>query len=310
VRAWEGQASHRHAGGVGGVNAEETLMEASEIAASLGDAVICNISDGQRARDSLLSHRRKHVSEDTPPSPSRCSERTLSATAATVADKADDSLSHSFVRECKGTLKEGSIVSVGYSVSASAWEGSNLRDRREKENQMQIYKQVRRSLMMGERNRVRQLREKREEEEAKERSEDATRREREHLRQRRAAEEELLEREHQMVQQAAMAVNLEAERVRQAKVAAPQRAKLEKKRYMEALRCQMLEGATAVAAAQKGVAADKVVGTSSMAVCPCVPPRSMSDSRVWLCASNCALKDNPKAYHKLIMHLCCGPQGT
>jgi len=39
VRAWEGQASHRHAGGVGGGNAEETLMEASEIAASLGDAV-------------------------------------------------------------------------------------------------------------------------------------------------------------------------------------------------------------------------------------------------------------------------------
>ena len=39
MRAWEGQASHRHAGGVCGVNAEETLMEASEIAASLGDAV-------------------------------------------------------------------------------------------------------------------------------------------------------------------------------------------------------------------------------------------------------------------------------
>jgi len=67
------------------------------------------------------THTRK-VSEDTPPSPSRCSERTLSATAATVADKADDSLSHSFVRECKGTLKEGSIVSVGYGASASAWE--------------------------------------------------------------------------------------------------------------------------------------------------------------------------------------------
>jgi hypothetical protein len=35
---------------------------------------------------------------------------------------------------------------------------------------------------------------------------------------------------------AAMAMNLEAERARQAKVAAPQQAKLEKKRYMDALR--------------------------------------------------------------------------
>ena len=112
----------------------------------------------------------------------------------------------------------------------------------------------------------------------------------------------------------------------------------------------------------------QVVGTRETAVCPCVPPRSMSDSRVWLCksplcvctvracgqtrrasrvvcvcvcgvlqqhhstyadlpsltprvyvvacfflwpgASNCALKDNPKAYHKLIMHLCCGPNAV
>ena len=27
----------------------------------------------------------------------------------------------------------------------------------------------------------------------------------------------------------------------------------------------------------------QVVGTKETAVCPCVPPRSMSDSRVWLC---------------------------
>ena len=57
----------------------------------------------------------------------------------------------------------------------------------------------------------------------------------------------------------AMAVNLEAERARQAKVSAPQRAALEKKRYLEALRCQILEGATQVAANHKGAgaAADK-----------------------------------------------------
>jgi hypothetical protein len=56
-----------------------------------------------------------------------------------------------------------------------------------------------------------------------------------------------------------MAVNLEAERARQAKVSAPQRAALEKKRYLEALRCQILEGATQVAANHKGAgaAADK-----------------------------------------------------
>eukprot|EP00802_Teleaulax_amphioxeia_P005878 Tamp_05882.p1 GENE.Tamp_05882~~Tamp_05882.p1 ORF type:complete len:407 (-),score=108.47 Tamp_05882:1034-2254(-) len=310
VRAWEGQAPRSEGAGGGGGGEEDTLMAASDIAAALGDAVLGNISDGQRARESLFSHRRKHVSEDTPPSPSRSSEVTASATAAVATDKMDESMNSSLARESKGMLKEGSTVSLGCSVSAPAWEGANLRELREKENQLAIYKQVRRSLMMGERTRARQLRERREEEEERERTEDSMRKERELMRRRRAAEEEFVERERQMFQQAAMAVNLEAERARQAKVSAPQRAALEKKRYLEALRCQILEGATQVAANHKGAgaAADKVVGTKETAVCPCVPPRSMSDSRVWLCASNCALKDNPKAYHKLIMHLCCGPQ--
>jgi len=59
---------------------------------------------------------------------------------------------------------------------------------------------------MGERNRVRQLREKRKEEEERERAEDAMRKERELVRQRRAAEDELLERERQLVQQAGVHV--------------------------------------------------------------------------------------------------------
>ena len=44
------------------------------------------------------------------------------------------------------------------------------------------------------------------------------------------------------------------------------------------------EGAVKVAETNsvKPVATAQVVGTSTMAVCPCVPPRSMSDSRVWL----------------------------
>ena len=81
-------------------------------------------------------------------------------------------------------------------------QGSNLRHLREKENQMQIYKQVRRSLMMGERKRVRQLRSRRSEEEERERAEDAIRREGDMSRERRAAEDELLERHRQIMQQA------------------------------------------------------------------------------------------------------------
>jgi hypothetical protein len=283
VRAWEGQAP-RSEGGVGvGKGDEEALMAASDIAAALGDAVLGNISDGQRARESLFSHRRKHqVPEDTPPSPSRSSEMTAVMTSAMGTDrsvtaamgtdrsvvpasihgyKLDESVNYSLAREVKGTLKEGSDVSLGYSVSGPAWEGEDLRALREKENQLAIYKHVRRSLMMGERTRVRQLRERREEVEERERTEDAMRKERELLRRRRAAEEEFVERERQIIQQAAMAVNLEAERARLAKVSAPQRAALEKKRYLEALRCQILEGATQVAANHKGAgaAADKVM---------------------------------------------------
>jgi hypothetical protein len=108
------------------------------------------------------------------------------------------------------------------------------------------------------------------------------RKERELLRRRRAAEEEFVERERQMVQQAAMAVNLEAERARLAKVSAPQRAALEKKRYLEALRCQILEGATQVAANHKGAgaAADKVCpggwvgGCMCMCMCMCIHTRT------------------------------------
>lgn len=81
-------------------------------------------------------------------------------------------------------------------------QGSNLRHLREKENQMQIYKQVRRSLMMGERKRVRELRSRRSEEEERERAEDAIRREGDMSRERQAAEDELLERHRQIMQQA------------------------------------------------------------------------------------------------------------
>jgi hypothetical protein len=255
-----------------------------------------------------------NVAQDTPPTPSQIPEPGPGATATKVMErKAEDSLNQSVglgVGDGKPNLNESNI-SIGIkSISPSpAWEGDNLRGLRAKQSQLQIYKQVRRSLMMGERNRVRHLRQKRAEMEERERNECAERQQREALMQHRLAEEQMLERERQMLQQAALAVNLEAERARQAKMSAPQRAKVEKQRYREALRCQILQGASSVAASH--IAADAVAGTSAlaaMAVCPCVPPRSMSDARVWLCASNCPLKDNPKAYHKLIMHLCSDPK--
>ena len=60
MRAWEGQVARGECSGAGGTE-EDSLPEASDIAASLGHDVLCNISDGQRARESLLAHRRKHV---------------------------------------------------------------------------------------------------------------------------------------------------------------------------------------------------------------------------------------------------------
>ena len=128
VRAWDGQVSRGEGIGAGGAE-EESLPAASDIAVTLllGDAVLCNISDGQRARESLSSHRRKHVSEDTPPSPSLSS---ASANAAIPPEKLDESLNNSLVRECKGgAVKEGSTASLACTLSlactrSSTWEVS------------------------------------------------------------------------------------------------------------------------------------------------------------------------------------------
>ena len=203
VRAWAGPMGGENSGKGG---EEDTLLPPAEIAAGLGDAVLSGITDGQRARESLLSHRRTHTSDGSAPSSFRWSEAApvapvapATADASKMDDSLDTSVNQSSMHEHRARLLPES--SVACSLNASVWEGENVVKMKEKQNQLDIYKQLRRSLMMGERNRVRQLRESREAEEARERAEDALRQQREALRAQRLAEEEELERQRQMVQQ-------------------------------------------------------------------------------------------------------------
>ena len=82
-------------------------------------------------------------------------------------------------------------------------------------------------------------------------------------------------------------MRLQAEKEVEDSLKRPKRQMVESLRYSEALRHKLLDEMAAR-------------GGQITYFCPCVPPRSVADNRLHLCAHNCPLRDNWKMYNRLV----------
>jgi len=273
VRAsWAGSANEQHSVEF----ASSRLSNMQDARGSLpprswmGGGVMAQLNYGAMARESLLSYKRNQSTS-----------------------RMKDSLDMTAGEDHSGRPVETSfdLGSVDMSIvrergPGDAFEGEARREMREKESRLSVYKEIRRATMTCERARAREARSQMEEGERERSVAIAQMRHQEEEAQRDAAARREEAARVEALQQA-MAAQLALNREMEALANEPRRQQVEEMRFLDALRCCKIDQC----------AAERL---ATVSLCPCVPARTVEDSRVWLCANNCPLKCNPRAYHRLV----------